>query len=83
LSHITGLAPALVISDANRRLLDEGEVYFDKLREAGLGREFGRVDDLNQDFRILHSLATTSAARVAMGPATDWLREAWAENRSA
>jgi acetyl esterase len=78
LSEVGKLPPALVITGQTSALRYEGAAYNNKLRESGLGSDAAHLGGLAKDFLILNSLAITSAARGALGPATEWLREGWA-----
>ena len=83
LAEIGGLPPALVINTETQSLRLEGEALSRKLQEAAGAAPDRRLQGDIQDLLILKTLAITAAARGAVGPATDWLREAWATERSA
>jgi acetyl esterase len=77
LAQLGGLPPALVITGEADVLRDEGEAYASKLREAGVRVTAVRFQGIIHDFVMLNALATTAAARGALGLATDWLRKGW------
>lgn len=77
--ELTGLPPALVITDENDVLRDEGEAYAHELMNAGVDvtavRELGTM----HDFVMLDALAETPAARSAVALANSKLRAALAK----
>ncbi|MFG2901093.1 alpha/beta hydrolase [Streptomyces zaomyceticus] len=76
--QLTGLPPALVITAEADVLCDEGEAYAAKLRAAGVPVTALRVQGAIHDFVMLNALRETRAAELAIGLATDTLREALA-----
>ena len=72
LAHLAGLPPALVITDQNDVLRDEGELYGRRLQDAGVPTVSTRYEGTIHDFGLLNALAelpTTKAAirQVASG----------------
>jgi len=76
--ELRGLPPALVITDENDVLRDEGEAYARKLIAAGVTVTATRYLGTIHDFVMLNGLAETPATRGAIGQATDFLRKALA-----
>jgi acetyl esterase len=72
--QLRGLPPALVITDENDVLRDEGEAYARKLMEAGVTTTATRYLGTIHDFVMLNVLANTPAPRAAVGQATEFLR---------
>jgi acetyl esterase len=70
--------PALVITDENDVLRDEGEAYARKLIGAGVPVTATRYLGTIHDFVMLNALADTPAARGAVEQAMDFLRNAFA-----
>jgi acetyl esterase len=66
LEQLSGLPPALVITDEADVLRDEGEAYGRKLREAGVEVTAVRYEGVFHDFMMLNALAETNAARDAI-----------------
>jgi acetyl esterase len=60
--ELSGLPPALVITDENDVLRDEGEAYARKLIQAGVSVTAVRFLATCHDFAMLNALATTPAA---------------------
>jgi acetyl esterase len=67
LAQLKGLPPALLITDENDVLRDEGEAYGRKLTEAGVPVTAVRCLQTIHDFAMLNPLADTHAARTAIG----------------
>jgi acetyl esterase len=78
LEQLQGLPPALVITDENDVLRDEGEAYAHKLAEAGVSVTSVRYNGTVHDFVMLNALADTPAARGAIAQASAALRAALA-----
>jgi acetyl esterase len=76
LSELRDLPPALVITDENDVLRDEGEAYARKLTQAGVPVTATRYAGTIHDFVMLNALAETPAARGAIAQATSFLRRA-------
>jgi acetyl esterase len=79
LGQLKDLPPALVITDENDVLRDEGEAYARKLMQAGVDVTAVRALGTIHDFVMLNALADTPAARNATALATAKLRDALAK----
>ena len=76
--QLSGLPEALVITDENDVLRDEGEAYARKLSDAGVRVTSVRYNGTIHDFVMLNALADTPATRGAIAQAVGALRErAW------
>ena len=80
LEQLQGLPPALVITDENDVLRDEGEAYARKLTAAGVKVTSTRYNGTIHDFVMLNPLADTSATWAAMAQASAFLRSAFSES---
>ncbi|GHB71779.1 esterase [Streptomyces xanthochromogenes] len=76
LEDLEGLPPALVITAEADVLRDGGELYANKLREAGVEVTAVRISGTVHDFMLLDSLRDTPATNVARQLSVDALREA-------
>ncbi len=76
--QLQGLPPAMVITDENDVVRDEGEAYAIKLVQAGVPVTATRYLGTIHDFVMLNALADTQTARGAIAQATDFLRKAFA-----
>ncbi len=77
LEELKGLPPALVITDENDVLRDEGEAYGRKLAAAGVPVTSTRYNGTIHDFVMLNALADSPAARAAIEQANAALRTAF------
>jgi acetyl esterase len=66
LDELSGQAPALVITDENDVLRDEGEAYAHRLMDAGVPVKAVRVLGTHHDFVMLNALAHTPETRGAI-----------------
>jgi alpha/beta hydrolase fold-3 domain protein len=64
--ELAGLPPALVITDENDVLRDEGEAYAQKLSNAGVQVGAVRVNGTIHDFVMLNALADTIPTKIAI-----------------
>jgi len=76
IDELKGLPPALVITDENDVLRDEGEAYARKLTEAGVPVTSVRYNGTIHDFVMLNALAETPATRAAIAQANATLKAA-------
>jgi len=74
--QLTGLPPALVITDEADVLRDEGEAYGRKLRQAGVDVTAIRYEGVFHDFMMLNDLAGTHATRNAISQTAQALKAA-------
>ena len=76
LEQLAGLPEALVITDEQDVLRDEGEAYARKLLAAGVPTTSIRYNGILHDFVMLNPLRDTAAATAAIGQAIASLRAA-------
>jgi acetyl esterase len=79
IDQLKGLPPALVITDENDVLRDEGEAYAHKLSQAGVSVTAVRYLGTIHDFVMLDALRDTPAARSAIALANASLIQAFAK----
>ena len=79
IDQLKGLPPALVITDENDILRDEGEAYAHKLSEAGVSVTAVRYLGTIHDFVMLDALRDSPAARSAIALANAGLIQAFAK----
>lgn len=73
--QLKGLPPALIITDENDVLRDEGEAYARKLNAAGVDVTAIRFNGTIHDFMMLNPIADTMPTRTAVLLAVSKLRE--------
>jgi acetyl esterase len=78
LDQLKGLPPALLITDENDVLRDEGEAYAHKLMAAGVPVAATRYLGTIHDFVMLNPITGTPAPRAAIAQANDTLRRVFA-----
>lgn len=72
---LVGLPPALIVTDENDVLRDEGEMYAHKLMAAGVEVTAVRYIGTIHDFMMLNPVSKTPAVRSAVGLVCDTLRK--------
>ncbi len=75
IEQLKDLPPALIITDENDVLRDEGEAYARKLDAAGVETTSVRFNGTFHDFVMLNALADTAASRTAIDFAISRLQE--------
>jgi acetyl esterase len=78
IDQLKGQPPALIITDENDVLRDEGEAYAHKLIQAGINVTAVRYLGTTHDFVMLNALAGTPATCSAVGLANEILRNVFA-----
>ncbi|MBN9286541.1 MAG: lipase [Gammaproteobacteria bacterium 39-13] len=81
IKELSGLPPALIITDENDVLRDEGEAYGRKLSQAGVKVTAVRYLGTIHDFVMLNAIAKTPAARAAIEQANDALKKNLQKNK--
>jgi acetyl esterase len=76
IEQLRGLPPALIITDENDVLRDEGEAFAHSLIEAGVKVTAVRYLGTIHAFVLLNAISQAPAARAAISQATDYLRTA-------
>lgn len=79
---LMGLPPALVITDENDVLRDEGEIYAHKLMTAGVDVTAVRSIGTLHDFMMLNPLSKTPATRCAVGLVNEMLRNVFGSEQA-
>ncbi len=82
IDELSSLPPALIITDENDVLRDEGEAYAHKLIQAGVPVTAVRFIGTCHDFAMLNALRNTPAARAAIELAIDHLNKALNPNEN-
>ena len=77
IEDLTGLPPAIIITDENDILRDEGEAYARKLDMAGVDTMSIRINGTFHDFFMLNTLADTASSRGAMMLVSSFLQKAF------
>ncbi|HTP25798.1 MAG TPA: alpha/beta hydrolase [Anaeromyxobacteraceae bacterium] len=80
LEQLRGLPPALIITDENDVLRDEGEAYARKLTQAGVSVGGVRYLGTLHDFVMLNPITDDPAPREAIAEGTTALRNAFAKS---
>jgi acetyl esterase len=80
IDQLRGQPPALIITDENDVLRDEGEAYAHKLIQAGVNVTAVRYLGTIHDFVMLNALVGTPAACSAIGLANENLRKVFARS---
>jgi len=75
IEQLRHLPPALIITDENDVLRDEGEAYGRKLLQAGVDAAIVRYSGTHHDFVMLNPLKDSPAARSAIGLAVGTLQK--------
>lgn len=75
LDHLDGLPPALVITDENDVLRDEGEAYAHRLQDAGVPTVSTRYDGTIHDFGLLNALADLPTTRAMISQVANGIRD--------
>jgi acetyl esterase len=78
IDQLRGLPPALIITDENDVLRDEGEAYAHKLMAAGVQVAATRYLGAIHDFMLLNPITQTPPPRAAIAQVNDTLRKVFA-----
>jgi acetyl esterase len=78
IDQLRGLPPALIITDENDVLRDEGEAYAHKLMTAGVSVTATRSLGAIHDFMLLNPITQTPPPRAAIAQVIDTLRKVFA-----
>lgn len=81
LKELEGLPPALIITDENDVLRDEGEAFGHKLSQAGVTVTAVRYLGTIHDFVMLNAITNTPAPRAAIKQATETLKSVFYPNK--
>lgn len=74
-AQLHGLPPALVITDENGVLRDEGEAYGARLQDAGVPTVSTRYEGTVHDFGLLNALADLPTTKAAIRQAANGIRQ--------
>ncbi|WFU91341.1 alpha/beta hydrolase (plasmid) [Rhizobium sp. CC1099] len=75
LDHLKDLPPALVITDQNDVLRDEGEAYGRRLQDAGVPTVSTRYEGTIHDFGLLNALADLPTTKTMISEVANGIRE--------
>lgn len=78
LEELSGLPPAMIVTDENDVLRDEGEAYAHKLAQAGVFVRSARYLGTIHDFALLNPIAGAPAGREIIAQGSAFLRSAFA-----
>ncbi len=81
LEELKGLPPALIITDENDVLRDEGEAFAHKLMQAGVEVNSVRYLGMIHDFVMLNPLSSTLATQSAIALACSSLQQAYTNKK--
>ncbi len=80
IDDLRGLPPALIITNENDVLRDEGEAYARKLMRAGVAVTAVRYLGVIHDMVLLNGIADAPAVRAAIAQANGFLSQALSES---
>ncbi|MET4421048.1 alpha/beta hydrolase [Bradyrhizobium sp. RT3a] len=75
LDQLNGLPPALVVTDENDVLRDEGEAYAHRLQDAGVPTVSARYDGTIHDFGLLNALADLPTTKAMILQVANGIRD--------